>query len=317
MNTDRTNPQAVGVASAAGAYTLWGILPVYWKLIQQVPSQQILAHRFIWSFVFLLAIILFTRKTRIFLSEVHDIVHKPKELICVMLASILISVNWFTYIWAVNHNHVLETSLGYYINPLVSVMLGIIILKEKLSFWEAVSFLLAIIGVLNMTFHYGAFPWVALTLAFSFGFYGLFKKMIDIGAITGITLETLFITPIALTFVFYVQINGTGAFSFNTPIVAALLMGAGVVTAVPLILFANGAKRLPLSIVGFLQYIAPTITLFLGIFLYHEPFTSSRLTSFIFIWTALAIFSLSKTKWFSHVEPAFWKKKDSFDTLNN
>ncbi|WP_027364466.1 EamA family transporter RarD [Desulfotruncus alcoholivorax] len=317
MKTDQTNLQATGIASAAGAYILWGILPVYWKLIQQVPSEQILAHRFIWSFVFLLAVILVTRKTGTCLSEVSEIVKEPRKLICVMLASVLISINWFTFIWAVNHNHILETSLGYYINPLVSVMLGIIVLKEKLSFWEAVSFLLAIIGVLNMTFHYGVFPWVALTLAFSFGLYGLFKKMVDIGAITGITLETLFITPIALTFVFYVHINGTGAFSINTPMVTALLMGAGVVTAVPLVLFANGAKRLPLSIVGFLQYIAPTLTLFLGIFLYHEPFTSSRLTSFIFIWAALTIFSLSKTSWFNQMEPVFFKKKGSFDSYNN
>ena len=317
MKTDHTNPQAAGVASAAGAYILWGILPIYWKLIQQVPSQQILAHRFIWSFVFLTAVILFTGKTSAFLNEVHDIVFKPQKLIYVVLASIFISINWFTYIWAVNHNHILETSLGYYINPLVSVILGIIVLKEKLSFWEAVSSIIAIIGVLNMTFHYGAFPWIALSLAFSFGLYGLFKKIVDISAITGITLETFFITPLALAFVINVQVNGTGAFNFNTAMVTALLMGAGVVTAIPLILFANGAKRLPLSIVGFLQYISPTITLFLGIFVYHEPFTTSRLTSFVLIWAALTIFSLSKTKWLSQLEPAFFRKKDYLNHGNN
>jgi chloramphenicol-sensitive protein RarD len=224
------------------------------------------------------------------------------------MASILISVNWLTYIWAVNHNHIIDTSLGYYINPLVSVLLGVVVLKEKLSFWQIFAFFLALTGVLNTAVHLGSVPWVALVLAVCFGLYGLFKKMINLGAITGLTLETLVISPFALLYLHYVHNSGAGAFGFDSPAVSGLLAGAGIVTAVPLLMFAGGARRLPLSIVGFLQYIAPTIALILGIFLYHEPFTSVHLVSFIFIWAALTIFSLAKTRSFITLEKILFKK---------
>ncbi|MDO7786309.1 EamA family transporter RarD [Desulforamulus aquiferis] len=291
-----------GIVSAAGAYFLWGILPVYWKFVGMVPAHEVLAHRIVWSFIFMLLLLLVTRKFTACLADLKEILAQPKKAIGVVMASALISINWVTYIWAVNNDRVIETSLGYYINPLVSVLLGVIVLREKVSFWQAVAFCLAFIGVLNMTLHFGVFPWLALLLAGSFGLYGLFKKMVNPGAITGLTLETMVVVPFALGYLGFLTREGASAFSFAQPNVAALLMGAGIVTAVPLLLFASGAKRLPLATIGFLQYIAPTIALILGIFLYHETFTMVHLTSFIFIWLALTIFSLGKTKYFLQFE---------------
>lgn len=302
------NEQAAGIASAAGAYILWGVLPVYWKLVQSVPSLEVLAHRVVWSFVFLVFVLLASKGLRAFRGEFSRVARRPGQLTCLLAASLLISINWLTFIWAVNNSHIIQTSLGYYINPLVSVLLGMLVLKERLSFWQVFSFLLALAGVLNMTLRLGSFPWVALTLAFSFGLYGLLKKMINLGAVAGITAETLIITPVALTYLVFVHKAGQGAFGAGTTLVTGLLAGAGVVTAVPLILFAGGAIRLPLATVGFLQYISPTITLLLGVFLYHEAFTAAHMVSFIFIWAALTIYSLSRTRSFMQMEAALTKK---------
>ncbi|MEG6616569.1 EamA family transporter RarD [Peptococcaceae bacterium 1198_IL3148] len=306
MKLQKQSEQTLGVLSVAIAYFFWGILPIYWKFVQSVPATQVLAHRIFWSFIFVLALLLVSGQIKAFFADFVDIVHHPKKFFLVFAASAIVSVNWLTYIWAVNSNHVIETSLGYYINPLISVMLGVIVLREKLSLWQMVSFCLALIGVLIVTLHFGSVPWIALTLAISFGLYGLLKKTISYGALTGLGLETLFITPFALIFLTYVHNQGGGAFGGLK--ISALLMGAGVVTAIPLILFASGAKRLPLSVVGFIQYIAPTIALLLGVFLYHEPFTKVHLVSFVFIWAALIIFSLSKTNYFIQLESLLVKR---------
>lgn len=308
MKIKQVNEQGIGIASAAGAYLIWGLLPIYWKLIYHVLPQEVLAHRIVWSFCFMVILLIATGKLRTFLGEVHEVILQSKRLLGIIMTAVIISVNWFTYIWAVNHDHVIESSLGYYINPLVSVLLGVFVLKERLSFWQTVSFFLALIGVLNMTFHFGSVPWIALVLAMSFALYGLLKKMVNIGAITGITLETLLISPFALIFIGFVHKNGNGAFAFDASITSLLLVGAGVVTAVPLILFASGANRLPLSVIGFLQYIAPTLMLILGVFIFHEPFTAVHLTSFAFIWAALIIFSLARTTIFVQLENIFVKK---------
>ncbi|MEG6521843.1 EamA family transporter RarD [Desulfotomaculum sp. 1211_IL3151] len=308
MEIKKTNNHSLGILVTGGSYLIWGILPIYWKMVQSVPSHEILAHRFFWSFVFVLALLLVIGKFRSFICEFRQIASQPKKLFAMFLASALISVNWFTYIWAVNHNHIIETSLGYYLNPLISVLLGIIVLKEKLSFWQMFSFLLATLGVLNMALHSGAMPWIVIILATSFALYGLSKKMVNVSAITGIAIETLFMTPFALGYLLYVHKNGAGAFGLDVPYLSLLLMGAGVVTAVPLILFASGAKRLPLSLVGFLQYIAPTLALMIGVFIYHEPFNHTHLLSFSIIWFALVIFSLAKTKPFIQLETILYKK---------
>lgn len=304
MNTDdkRKNEQLLGVLAAAGAYLLWGVLPVYWKQLSQVSAYEILAHRVIWSCVFMVVILLVTRGIRQFCGETADISHKPKKIIGLTIASLIISANWLIYIWAVNVNRVVETSLGYYINPLVNVFLGVVVLKEKLTLWQSVSIMLAAMGVLNMAISFGSIPWVSLSLAITFGFYGMCKKILKIGAITATTLETLIVSPVALVFLFYLEGQGSGSFGHASSLTTFFLMGAGVVTAIPLLLFASGANRLSLSLLGFIQYLSPTIALAIGVLLYHEPFTTVHIVSFSLIWLALTVFSLAGTRPFVSVE---------------
>ena len=279
----------LGIIYATVAYILWGFLPIYWKLVQHVPADEILAHRILWSFVFMIIIVLASGKLWPFFRECKLILHDKKKLIGISAASVIISINWLTFIWAVNSEHVVQASLGYYINPLVSILLGMIVLKESLSKRQLLSFILAAIGVINLTISFGVFPWVSLVLAFSFGLYGLLKKMVDIGAMFGLTIETMIVTPLALIYLIVIP-DSTLAPDMMFSGSGALLFGAGIATAIPLLLFAAGAKRIPLSMVGFLQYIAPTLMLILGVFLYDEPFTQAHLVSFLFIWVALIIY---------------------------
>ncbi|WP_188454686.1 EamA family transporter RarD [Virgibacillus oceani] len=286
---NRTDEKS-GIIYTALAYLLWGFLPIYWKLVQQVPAGEILAHRIVWSFLFMAGVILCVRKWSGFIQECKVIIRDKKKLIGITLASVVISINWLTYIWAVNSDQVIQASLGYYINPLISILLGIIVLKERLTRNQLVSFLLAAVGVINLAVSYGVFPWVSLLLALSFGIYGLLKKMVDIGAMFGLAIETMIVTPIAFIYLLAIPDNvGFASSSFLTG-TNLLLIGAGVATAVPLLLFASGAKQIPLSMVGFLQYIAPTIMLILGVFLYHETFSRAHLVSFSLIWVALIIY---------------------------
>lgn len=283
------NEEKLGIIYTASSYLLWGFLPIYWKLVQEVPASEILAHRIIWSFLFMVAIILFSKKWRLFMKECKLIIKDKRKLIGISLASVMISLNWLTYIWAVNSDHVIQASLGYYINPLVSILLGIIVLKETLTKPQLTSFVLAGVAVIYLTISYGVFPWIALTLAFSFGFYGLLKKTVDIGAMFGLAIETMIVTPLALI---YVPLFTENTFVQNDLLSSTnlLLIGAGVATAIPLLLFASGAKVIPLSMVGFLQYIAPTIMLILGVFLYHETFSTAHFIAFSLIWIALIIY---------------------------
>lgn len=300
-----------GVASAIGAYVLWGILPIYWKLVSSVPAHEILAHRVIWSFVFMVMVLLVANRKEQFLVELRYVTSEPKKLVGVITGALLITLNWFIYIWAVNDNRVIETSLGYYMNPLISILLGIVVLKEKLSLWQAVSVLLAAIGVFYMTFHFGSVPWTAILLAVTFGLYGLCKKMVGITAITGVTLETVMIVPFALGYLLYLDQQGMGWLSTNFTGTTACLMGTGVITAVPLLLFANGANRLSLTVLGIIQYLSPTIALMLGIFLFHEPFTTVHVISFTFIWLALLVFSISKTQFCIQLEATLRNTKQN------
>lgn len=279
------------IVDVISAYIIWGFLPIYWKLIDNVNAGEILAHRIIWSFVFMLAIITGMRAWPSFIKEYRHMLKNKKQFIGITLASIVISTNWLTYIWAVNNEYIVQASLGYYINPLISVLLGVIILKEKLTKGQVVSVLLASIGVLLLTVHAGVFPWVSIWLAISFAIYGFIKKTIHLSAMNGLTIETMIVTPIA--FIYLLQLPQT-AFSLDifskTNIV---LIGAGIATATPLLLFSKGAKGIPLSMIGFLQYIAPTIMLGIGVFLYHETFSSMHLLAFSFIWIALIIYIAS------------------------
>ena len=286
-----------GLASAIGAYSLWGVLPIYWKLVSNVPAQEILSHRIVWSLLFMLTVVLIMNRKKQLYVEISQLLCTPTKLLALVMGAILITLNWFIYIWAVNDNRVIETSLGYYINPLFSVFLGILFLKERLSFWQIISVTLAASGVLYMTVHFGSVPWVAIILAISFGLYGLCKKIAALSPITSITLETLLIAPFAFLYLLYLNYYDIGSF-VGLSFTSMFLAGSGVVTAIPLLLFANGANQLSLTMLGFIQYLSPTIALLLGIFLYHEPFTEVHYVAFGLIWVALLLFSLSRTQLF-------------------
>ena len=283
--------QNKGILSAVVAYLMWGFLPIYWKLLRQAEALEILSHRIFWSLFFLAVFLLLTGRNSIFRAELRVLVQDRRRVCGVLVSTVLITLNWLIYIWAVNDSRIVETSLGYYINPLVNVLLGVALLKERLSTKQYLAVALAATGVLNLTLNFGAFPWVALSLAVSFGLYGLCKKLLGLSPITGITLETLLISPVALIYLFSLEVQNAGTFGWANPWPTALFIGAGIVTAVPMVLFANAANQLPLSLLGFIQYLSPTIALLTGVFLYHEPFTHMHALSFGLIWLALALFS--------------------------
>ncbi|MEN6327439.1 MAG: EamA family transporter RarD [Syntrophomonas sp.] len=290
------NNQLRGVIFVAISYILWGVLPIYWKLLQHVSAQQVLCHRIVWCVVFMLLLIIISNRWKSFRLELREIFVQPQKLIGIILSALILNMNWFIYIWAVIHNHVIEASLGYYINPLVSVILGVVVLRERMNIWQYLAFFLAFLAVLNLTVHFGSIPWISISLAVTFGLYGLLKKMVGAGAITGLTLETLIMLIPALIYLIYVHQTGYGSFNTGSLTTSILLIGAGIVTAVPLLLFSSGTLSLSLTIVGFLQYISPTLTLLLGIFLYHESFTAAHLMSFALIWIGLIIFTVSQTR---------------------
>lgn len=288
--------KTIGIFFIIGAYTLWGILPIYWKFLDEVPSSEILAHRIVWSFVFI-SIIVILRKRKQLKNFFKVQMSQKKTWFALFLTSLLISTNWLTYIFAVNKGHIVDASLGYYINPLVSVLLGVFVLREKINKLQTFSFILAGIGVLYMTISIGKFPWIALILAFSFGFYGLAKKLIKVDSILGLFLETLFAVPFAIIFLSYLGINGQHSFTTGTVQIDWLLMGSGIATALPLLWFGIGAQKIPLYLLGFLQYIAPTISLFLGVLLYDEAFTIDHIITFTCIWIAIVIFTISNIRY--------------------
>lgn len=286
--------QKSGVLWAVFAYLIWGILPVYWKTLQKVSSAEILTSRIVWAFVLTLLLIILMSNGRQLIEDLKLLWQSQKNFWSLFFASILISTNWFIYIWAVNHNHLVQTSLGYYMNPLVSVLLGVVFLKERLNGSQKTAFVLALIGVTILTISYGEFPWISFILAITFAVYGLVKKTIELDALRGLTIETFFITPIAIAFYIWLFIKGEAVFLHTDLKTNILLILTGVVTALPLVLFAKGAQRMPLYMVGFLQYIAPTMMLFLGVIIYGETFGKIELLSFAFIWIALILFTVSK-----------------------
>lgn len=294
-NTNQKN----GIIYALFAYLIWGFLPIYWKSLEGITAGPILAHRIIWAFLLLLIIILVTKQFRGFVKSIKDVFNSKKVLIILFSASIIISFNWLIYIWAVQNAHVIQTSLGYYINPLLNVVLGMLFLKERLSKAQTLSVALAAVGVLYLTISYGQFPWIALILASTFAVYGLLKKLITLNPIFSLTIETLFIAPIALIYLTFFNDSDT-AFLALTPMTITLLIGGGVVTAVPLLLFGKAVQHISLSMAGILQYLAPTLILLIGVFLYDEPFTQAHLFAFVFIWSALIIYMISSIKQNSH-----------------
>lgn len=285
-----------GIFFGLAAYVLWGILPVYWKALELVSPFEILSSRFMWSCVFVFLLIIFQKEWPLFTKEVKQVFSNVKTGAAMAAAGITISFNWGTFIWAVNNGHIVETSMGYYINPLVSILFAVVFLRERLDKMQLAAITCAFIGVASMVYSFGKIPWVSLTLAFTFALYGLLKKILPVSALTSIMLETLLITPLALVYEYSLWQQGVSFYASGNLQVIMMLTGAGVVTAIPLLLFTAGARLLPLKIIGFLQYISPTLTLLIGVFVYNEAFTASHLLAFGWIWAALLLFIVSQLR---------------------
>jgi chloramphenicol-sensitive protein RarD len=276
-----------GIPAAVVTYTLWGVFPVYWKWLQAVPELEILGHRAIWALL-VAVLLLATRKQWTWLRRAT---HNPKTLITFVGSALLLGCNWFTYIWAVNSGHIVDASLGYFVNPLVSVLLGVLFLGERIRSWQAVAIALAAAGVILLTLAYGTFPWIGLALASTFGLYGLLRKTAPLGSLEGLLLEMTILSLPALAYLAYLEVDGTASFGHAGAVTSILLASAGAVTAFPLLTFAYAARRVTLATLGILQYIAPTFQFLLGVLVYREPFTAARLLGFAVIWLALCIYS--------------------------
>ncbi|WP_414733818.1 EamA family transporter RarD [Acetobacterium carbinolicum] len=278
------------IISAMMAYVLWGILPIYWKALKEVSPLYILASRIFWSFIFCVIFVTIIKKW----PEIKTVLLDRKRFIYCILSGIMVSLNWYTYIWAVNANFIIDASLGYYINPLVVVLFSALFFGERFNKWESLSVLLALVGVVFITLKIGKFPVVAIVLALTFALYGVFKKKLNASPIVSLILETAVVAPFAFVAMIYIESQGQGVIALGSPVVTALAVLAGVVTAIPLLLYAKGVQDISFSLLGFFQYITPSIMLFLGVFLYGEVFTMVDLIGFGFIWVALIIFTISK-----------------------
>jgi chloramphenicol-sensitive protein RarD len=276
-----------GVGYAGAAFLIWGLSPIYWKALDAVPAFEILMHRMIWSFLLLAPLVILWGSWREFVQAITT----RSTLLILLVTTLLVGFNWFLFIWAINSGHILQTSLGYYINPLVNVILGVVFLRERLRTLQLAAVGLAAAGVLYLTLGYGQFPWVALALALSFGFYGLIRKVAPVSPVVGLTVETFLLSVPAVAYLLYLDQAGVGAFLRQDAATSLLLAGAALVTGLPLLLFTNGTKRLHLTTIGFLQYIAPSGTFLLAVLVYHEPLQPAQLLTFILIWSALALYS--------------------------
>ncbi|TJZ69003.1 EamA family transporter RarD [Chitiniphilus eburneus] len=276
-----------GILYALAAYLMWGLLPLFLKQLQGIPAGEVLLHRMVWSLVFL-GVILAVRRNWRWLGTA---LRQPKVMAGFAASAALLAVNWFVYIWSVQANRVVDASLGYFINPLVSVLIGVVVLRERLRLGQWLAVAVAGAGVAWLTWQAGQLPWIAITLALSFGFYGLLRKTASLGALEGLSLETLVFFPVAGGVLAWLLASGQAGFDHATPWVRFLCLMAGPVTAVPLLLFAAGARRIPMSLLGILQYAGPTVQLLLGVLLWHEPFGAARVTGFALIWGALLIYT--------------------------
>ncbi len=284
--------QQQGALWVFAAYVLWGFMPIYWKTLSHVTSGEILVNRIIWAFIFTVMALLVIGQGKKLVTDFKELWKTQKAFWSLCAASFLVAINWFTYIWAVNHDFIVQASLGYYINPLVSVLLGILFLKESLNRNQKAAFVLAAVGVTILTFHYGVFPWISFVLAISFALYGLIKKHIKLNATRGLAIETAFTVPIALLAYGWIFSKGDAVIMDIDPLTVVLLILTGVATALPLVFFAKGVTSIPLYVTGFLQYIAPTMMLIIGVAIYGETFGEFEWLSFAFIWMALLVFTV-------------------------
>ena len=278
----KRSERSLGLIFGLSAYLLWGLFPLYWPLLKPASAYEIVAHRAIWTLVFCLIVLAFHKKLRKTISRIRE----PKIFLGLLATSALISVNWIVYIWATNAGHVVEASLGYYINPLVIIAFGVLLLKEKMRIGQWVAVGIATVGVAVLTIDYGRLPWIALALAISWGSYGVIKKVLDLGALEGLTIETMLSFIPYATFLLILQSNGTGQFGQHWGL-SALLISAGAITAIPLLLFNGSTTRLPYTVIGLLQYITPTIQFSIGVWVRHEEMSAARWAGFAIIWCAL------------------------------
>jgi chloramphenicol-sensitive protein RarD len=283
-----------GLIAGIAAFATWGLIPGYWKFLRGVSPPEILAHRFVWTSLFLIIVLSWQKRW----PEVKTVLRSRRATLYCLTSGLAVATNWFFFIFAVLIDRVLETSLGYFMTPLVNVLLGAVLLRERLTRLQLISVFLAASGVLYLTFGYGRFPWIAVTLCTTFGLYGLLRKKSGTAAIPGLFLETIMLVPVALGYLVFLKANGALLFARGGWPLVVLLISTGVVTAVPLFWFGYAASHLRLVTLGFLQYLAPTISFFLGVFLYHEPFTRGHLITFGLIWIALALFTFEAvTRW--------------------
>lgn len=287
MTPEEQQRSRQGVLLAIGAYTMWGIAPIYFKSIAEVSPLEILSHRVIWSFFLLAALLHFSRHWR----SVRDIIKNKTKMMFLVSTAILVGANWLIFIWAVNSNHMLDASLGYYINPLINVLLGMVFLGERLRKLQWFAVVLAACGVLVQLIVFGSVPVVAIALAMSFGFYGLLRKKVSVEAQTGLFIETLVMLPAAAIYLLFIASSPTSNMLDNPMQLNTLLIAAGVITTLPLLCFTGAATRLKLSTLGFFQYIGPSLMFLLAVLIYGEPFTSDKAITFAFIWGALVVFS--------------------------
>ncbi|WP_026866034.1 EamA family transporter RarD [Jeotgalicoccus marinus] len=287
---------AKGILLTGATYVIWGVLPIYWRQIESVSPLEIIAHRIFWSFIFMIFYIKLTGRWEYLKTNLTYIFSDKKKALSIIAASIIISLNWLTYILAVNQGYILEASLGYYINPFVSILFAFFILKEKFSKGEWLAIFIVLIGVVYMTLGVGRIPLLAFTLAVTFGVYGLIKKTINLDATYALAVETAVLAPIALIYIIYLNVTGMNTLEFGVNAETAFTVGTGVVTAIPLLMFAIGAVYIPLSLIGLLQYIGPTLTLLIGIFIYGESFTDTHKISYTFIWSGLILYTIIRFK---------------------
>jgi len=291
-SVEAASQHRLGLIFGVGAYSLWGLFPLYWSRLEPATPLEILCDRFVWSLVFLVILMTVTRTW----SRLRPVLASRRSMLLLAVASVLIGVNWGLYIWAVTNKHVVEGALGYFINPLVLVVVGTVFLGEKLRTLQWVAVGLAVLAVVVTTIGYGRLPWIALILAFSFAGYGVIKKVADVDPIASLTIETTYVSPLCLAYLIWLASSNSLVFGHSSTMETLLLAGAGVVTAIPLLLFSGAAIRIPLSTMGLLQYLTPSIQFFLGIFLMNEHMSPVLLTGFLIVWAALALFTFDSLR---------------------
>ena len=291
MVEDKAKVRSLGLLFGVSAYTLWGLFPIYWPLLKPADPLEIVSHRAVWTLVFCFIILALTKSLKSTLS----LLKRPKIVVGLFLGSILISINWIIYIYAANNEHVVEASLGYYINPIVVIATGVIVLKEKMRPLQWLAVGIATLGVAVLTIDYGRLPWIALGLALSWGSYGLVKKQLGLGALEGLSIETLLSSGFYLAYLIWLGNSGEGHFTYSLTL-TLLLIGGGAVTAIPLLLFNGSTNRLPLTLIGLLQYITPTIQFCIGVWYFHEEMPTARWVGFLIIWVALMSLAIDLVK---------------------